>query len=148
MDISGFSIGFTQTTAARFFERLRSANVRKVVDVRLHNTSQLAGFAKSEDLAYFLREICGIEYVHEPLLAPTDSLLKAYKKEGGSWQDYNDKFLQLMSDRKIEDTLQPASLDRSCLLCSEATPHYCHRRLVWEYLRGKWGPNMMRIEHL
>jgi uncharacterized protein (DUF488 family) len=141
------TIGFTKTTAEGFFERLLDAGVKKVVDVRLHNTSQLAGFAKADDLAYFLKKIGGIEYVHQPLLAPTDPMLKAYKKEKGDWRAYEERFLGLMSERHIEDRFNPEMLDGACLLCSEATPHHCHRRLVCEYLNEKWG-GALKVHHL
>jgi uncharacterized protein (DUF488 family) len=91
------TIGFTKTSAEEFFKRLLDAGVRTVMDVRLHNTSQLAGFAKAKDLAFFLRRIGDIQYVHEPLLAPTDQMLKAYKKEKGDWRAYEKRFLGLMS---------------------------------------------------
>jgi uncharacterized protein (DUF488 family) len=141
------TIGFTKTTAEGFFERLLSSGVKKVLDVRLHNTSQLAGFAKADDLAYFLRKIGGIAYAHEPLLAPTDEMLKAYKKEKGDWSVYEQRFLALMGERRIEAHLDPEALDATCLLCSEATPHHCHRRLVVEYLNGKWGGSLT-VRHL
>jgi uncharacterized protein (DUF488 family) len=145
--VSLATIGFTKTTAERFFERLVSAGVKKVMDVRLHNTSQLSGFAKADDLAYFLRAIGRIEYVHEPLLAPTDDMLKAYKKEKGDWRAYEERFLTLMSERRIESRLTPEMFDGTCLLCSEATPHHCHRRLVCEYLNGKWH-GILHVRHL
>lgn len=141
------TIGFTQSTAERFFERLLKAGVKKVIDVRLHNTSQLAGFAKADDLSYLLRNIGGIEYVHQPLLAPTDAMLKAYKKEKGDWSVYESRFLALMADRQIEKRIKPEALDGSCLLCSEATPHHCHRRLVCEYLNEKWD-GALDVRHL
>jgi uncharacterized protein (DUF488 family) len=141
------TIGFTKTSASHFFERIKNAGVKKVVDVRLHNTSQLAGFAKAEDLSYFLKEICGVDYVHQPLLAPTDDMLKAYKRDKGDWDLYHNRFMSLMADRQIEKRLQPAALDGACLLCSEATPHHCHRRLVCEYLNDKWG-GALKVRHL
>lgn len=141
------TIGFTKTTAEGFFERLLKAGVKKVVDVRLHNTSQLAGFAKADDLAYFLKRIGGIEYVHQPLLAPTDPILKAYKKEKGDWRAYEERFMKLMSERHIEDRFKSEMFDGACLLCSEATPHHCHRRLVCEYLNEKWG-EALSVRHL
>ena len=141
------TIGFTQTSAERFFDRLLSACVKKVVDVRLHNTSQLAGFAKADDLAYFLNRIGGIAYVHEPLLAPTDAMLKAYKKDKGEWAAYETRFLDLMAERGIEHRLKPELLDGACLLCSEAKPHHCHRRLVCEYLNDKWD-GALTVQHL
>jgi uncharacterized protein (DUF488 family) len=141
------TIGFTKTTAERFFERIFAGGVKKVFDVRLHNTSQLAGFAKADDLAYFLQKIGGIGYVHQPLLAPTDAMLKAFKKEKGDWNVYQDRFLSLMAERRIEQRLKPEMLDGACLLCSEATPHHCHRRLVCEYLNDKWGGGLT-VRHL
>jgi uncharacterized protein (DUF488 family) len=145
--VSVTTIGFTKTSAERFFERLLSAGVKKVMDVRLHNTSQLAGFAKADDLAYFLKALGGIEYVHEPLLAPTDEMLKAYKKEKGDWRAYEERFLALMAARRIEKTLSSEIFDGACLLCSEATPHHCHRRLVCEYLNDKWH-GALSVRHL
>jgi uncharacterized protein (DUF488 family) len=141
------TIGFTKSTAERFFERLIGAGVRRVIDVRLHNTSQLAGFAKADDLGYLLGKIGGIDYVHEPLLAPTDDILTAYKKEKGDWAEYQRRFLDLMAERRIEDRLKPESLAGACLLCSEATADHCHRRLVCEYLNDKWG-GRLEVRHL
>ncbi len=141
------TIGFTKSNAEQFFERLLNAGVKKVIDVRLHNTSQLAGFAKADDLAYFLKKIGGIEYVHQSLLAPVDSILKAYKKEKGDWSVYQGQFLNLMADRKIESRLRPEMFEGACLLCSEATPHHCHRRLVCEYLNEKWD-GRLQVRHL
>jgi uncharacterized protein (DUF488 family) len=141
------TIGFTKTTARDFFDRLLKAGVKKVVDVRLHNTSQLAAFAKADDLAYFLMKIGAIQYEHQPLLAPTDPMLKAYKKEKGDWHTYEERFLRLMSEREIERRFTPETFDGVCLLCSEATPHYCHRRLVCEYLDEKWD-GQLAVRHL
>jgi len=141
------TIGFTKTTAEGFFDRLLKAGVKKVVDVRLYNTSQLSGFAKADDLAYFLRKIGDIRYVHEPLLAPTDPMLKAYKQEKSDWRTYEGRFLGLMSERQIEHHFKPGMFDGACLLCSEDKPHHCHRRLVCEYLNGKWG-GVLTIRHL
>lgn len=141
------TIGFTKTTAAKFFDRLKSASVKKVIDVRLHNTSQLAGFAKADDLAYFLKEICGAQYVHQPLLAPTDDILKAFKRDKGDWTIYENSFMRLMEQRKIEERLKPGMFEGGCLLCSEDKPHHCHRRLVCEYLNTKWD-GTLKVRHL
>ena len=132
-----FTIGFTKTSAARFFSRLKRSGAKQLIDVRLNNSSQLAGFAKRDDLKYFVHELCGMHYEHMPLLAPAKGLLDAYKKDGGSWDQYADRFNALMAKRQIEK-LDPHSLDGGCLLCSEDKPHHCHRRLVAEYLREKW----------
>jgi uncharacterized protein (DUF488 family) len=142
-----FTIGFTKKTAAEFFGLLRRHGIKRLVDVRLNNVSQLAGFTKREDLQFFLKEICGAEYVHEPLLAPTQALLDAYKKAKGSWQDYAKKFLQLMTERKIEERIERSLFQvPAVLLCSEPTPEHCHRRLVVEYLQGKW--HEVQAKHL
>jgi uncharacterized protein (DUF488 family) len=145
--VSVSTIGFTQSSAESFFARLVSADVKKVFDVRLHNTSQLAAFAKADDLAYFLKRIGNIQYSHQPLLAPTDEMLKAFKKNKGEWGIYESRFLQLMEQRRIEQRLRPEELDGACLLCSEAKPHQCHRRLVCEYLNNKWN-NALEVRHL
>ena len=141
-----FTIGFTKKSARVFFETLRQSDAKRVVDIRLNNVSQLAGFAKKQDLAYFLESICGMEYVHLPLLAPTREMLDAYKKEGGEWADYENAFLNLMKERKIEDALSKDVIADGCLLCSEDTPDHCHRRLVAEYLDSVWGD--IEIQHL
>jgi uncharacterized protein (DUF488 family) len=140
-----FTIGFTKTTAERFFTRLKNAGVRKILDVRLNNVSQLAGFAKRDDLKYFAKAICGIDYQHLPSLAPTDDMLDAYKKKRESWSEYERKFLNLMAQRHIEN-MEREGLDGGCLLCSEDKPHHCHRRLVAEYLKEKWGD--VEVNHL
>jgi uncharacterized protein (DUF488 family) len=134
-----YTIGFTQTTAEHFFGRLRDAGVRRLLDVRLNNSSQLAGFAKARDLPYFLRELVPATYEHDPRLAPTQDLLDAYKKAKGDWSDYERRFLQLMEERRIEDVLSPSDFaEPTALLCSEATAEHCHRRLVCEYLAAQW----------
>ena len=141
-----FTIGFTKTTAEDFFSRLSKAKVKKLIDVRLNNVSQLAGFAKKQDLAYFLKKICGLEYVHLPLLAPTQEMLDAYRKGKGGWNAYAEQFLDLMEERQIERKIAPDIIADGCLLCSEDKPHHCHRRLVAEYLNERWGG--IDINHL
>ena len=141
-----YTIGFTKKTAEYFFGALRKAGVQRIVDVRLNNVSQLAGFAKRNDLEFFARELCDADYVHIPDLAPTKDILDAYKKNKGSWQEYEERFLELMKKRRIEQTVPRELLEGGCLLCSEDKPHYCHRRLVVEYLKEHWGN--MDVEHL
>lgn len=141
-----FTIGFTRKTAERFFDLLCASGVQRVVDVRLNNVSQLAGFAKKDDLAWFLRKLGGIDYVHVPELAPTQGMLDEYRRKGGDWTRYENRFLGLMKERKIEQTLSRSIFDGGCLLCSEDKPHHCHRRLVAEYLRQHWGD--VEIKHL
>lgn len=135
-----YTIGFTQTTAERFFERLADAHIERLLDVRLNNSSQLAGFAKAKDLPYFLRELVGASYEHEPVLAPTQDMLDDYKKSKGDWSRYESRFFDLLKSRKVESVLAPADFEqrRTALLCSEATAERCHRRLVCEYLADRW----------
>jgi uncharacterized protein (DUF488 family) len=139
MSIQLFTIGFVKTTAEQFFTLLRQAGVKRIVDVRLNNTSQLAGFSKKEDLRFFLREVGGIEYVHLPELAPTQVILDAFKKHKGSWEAYEQEFNALMAKREIEKRVPSEVVNLGCLLCSEKKPHHCHRRLVAEYLQKHWG---------
>ena len=144
--IETFTIGFTQKSAEMFFTKLHDAGVLRIVDVRLNNSSQLAGFAKRDDLRFFLKGLYGIEYVHLPELAPTKDILDSYKKHNGDWTVYADKFMELMDRRKIESTVPKETLSRGCLLCSEHLPKQCHRRLVLEYLQRHWGP--IEVQHL
>ncbi len=130
-----YTIGFTRKTAEEFFALLTGAGVETLVDIRLHNRSQLAGFAKQGDLAWFARELAGIEYVHVPELAPTQALFDAFKKRGGSWEAFERGFRQLMAERGAYGSFDRELLRRSpCFLCSEAAPEQCHRRLVAEAL--------------
>jgi len=141
-----FTIGFTKKSAEVFFNRLRDAGVQRLIDVRLNNVSQLAGFAKKDDLRYFTRAICNIDYLHLPELAPTQEMLDAYKKRKGDWATYEREFLELMRQRHVEDTVSLETLAYGCLLCSEEKPEHCHRRLVAEYLRQKWSD--LEIHHI
>jgi uncharacterized protein (DUF488 family) len=141
------TIGFTQTTAERFFARLADAGVDRLLDVRLNNSSQLAGFAKAKDLPFFLREVVGATYKHEPMLAPSQQMLDAYKKRKGDWATYERDFLALMDRRRIDEVLSPVDFEaRTVLLCSEPTAEHCHRRLVAEFLAARWHD--VRIVHL
>jgi uncharacterized protein (DUF488 family) len=134
-----YSIGFTQKSASQFFGTLKAHGIERLLDVRLNNTSQLAAFAKQADLAYFLGEICGAVYEHEPLLAPTQDILDAYKKQKGSWDLYEKAFDALMQSRRIETAIKKDGFARkTVLLCSEPTADHCHRRLVLEYLQKHW----------
>jgi uncharacterized protein (DUF488 family) len=134
-----YTIGFTQSTAEDFFGRLKRAGARRLLDVRLNNTSQLAGFAKARDLPYFLAELTGASYEHEPLLAPTQAILDAYKKQGADWATYEHDFTALLAARRVETALDPAEFATpTALLCSEASAEHCHRRLVCEYLAKHW----------
>lgn len=142
-----YTIGFTKKTASDFFGALKQVAIEQLIDVRLNNVSQLAGFTKRDDLAYFMKAVCGAGYRHESLLAPTQEMLDRYKKHAGTWREYEAEFLALMAERRIEERLPPDLFKlRSVLLCSEPTPDRCHRRLVVEYLAGCWGD--IQVVHL
>ena len=141
-----YTIGFTKKSASEFFGLLKESGAKRVVDVRLNNVSQLAGFAKRDDLEYFLRQICRMDYVHMPDLAPTKEMLDAYRKEHRDWQTYEREFLALMDARRVAKRGIKRIIANACLLCSEAAPDNCHRRLVAEYLRRHWGD--VEITHL
>lgn len=141
-----YTIGFTKKGAEDFFAELKKSGAKSVVDIRLNNVSQLAGFTKKQDLGYFLKEICGIEYHHLPELAPTKEILDEYKRRKGDWATFEKRFLDLMSDRQIEKNIPKKAVADGCLLCSEEKPHQCHRRLVAEYLQHHW--NDIEVFHL
>ncbi len=135
-----YTIGFTQKRAETFFERLRTNGVQRLVDIRINPHGQLAGFARQEDLPYFLRRLAdGCEYVHLPELAPTKEILKAYRADK-DWPRYEVRFEALMDERNIPAALRLEDFESRvcCLLCSEATPQQCHRRLVAERLAAHW----------
>ncbi len=142
-----YTIGFTQKNAERFFSLIKDNQISRVIDVRLNNVSQLSGFAKRDDLKYFLDQLCSAEYIHLQELAPTKDILDAYKKKKISWDIYEIEFLNLMAQRNIERSIDKTLLDNSCLLCSENKPHYCHRRLVVDYLNKLWG-SKLEVTHL
>lgn len=134
-----FTIGFTKKSAECFFGMLVRAGIQRIIDIRLNNVSQLAGFAKRDDLRFFLKALCSADYEHRPEFAPTKELLDAFRKSGHKWPGYKEGFLKLITDRRIERLVPKEHMHRSCLLCSEETPQFCHRRLVAEYLAEKWG---------
>jgi uncharacterized protein (DUF488 family) len=141
------TIGFAGKSAQTFFETLQNAGVKRLIDVRLNNVSQLAGFTKKKDLEYFLRVIADIEYLHYEDLAPTANILDRFKKKGEmDWAEYERLFNLLLEERQPEQRHKPGEFDDACLLCSEATAEHCHRRLVAEHLRRKWE-NVL-IKHL
>jgi uncharacterized protein (DUF488 family) len=142
-----YTIGFTQKTAAEFFGLLRESGAKRIVDVRLNNVSQLAGFAKREDLPYFARELCGMDYVHLPELAPTQPMIDAYRRDRKTWPAFARKFRALLKQREVERTVPREVIHGGCLLCSEHQPHICHRSLVAEYLGEKWG-GQVTVKHL
>jgi uncharacterized protein (DUF488 family) len=138
-DVTLYTIGFAGKNAQTFFGVLKDAYVARVLDVRLFNTSQLAGYTRQPDLAFFLREIAGIDYQHRQDLAPTKEMLQAYKKGNMDWANYERQYSDLLSRRQAEANLSAKLLASACLLCSEPTAHKCHRRLAAEYLLSKLG---------
>ena len=141
-----YTIGFTKKPASRFFELLRESGAKCLMDIRLNNVSQLAGYTKRDDLAYFVQEICGMQYEHMPDLAPTQEILGAYRNEHKNWDTFENAFLSLMKVRGVEKLLLRRRIANACLLCSEDQPEHCHRRLVAEYLGRHWGD--IEIIHL
>ena len=142
-----YTIGFTKKSAKKFFDALKKAGIKRLIDIRLNNSSQLAGFTKQDDLAFFLKEICGAEYMHKPTLAPTKEILDDYKKKVITWEEYERRFSALMTERRVKEILNKELFDtQTVLLCSEPKPDKCHRRLVAEYLKEKWGD--IKIIHL
>ncbi|WP_233834416.1 DUF488 domain-containing protein [Paraburkholderia sp. ZP32-5] len=141
------SIGFTGKPARKFFDLLKGAHVRTVLDIRLNNTSQLAGFAKRQDLPYFLENLCNTAYVEVPELAPEPDLLKRYQAKKLSWENLRDEYFELIARRRVESNLDIALFESGCLLCSEHLPHHCHRALALEYLNSHWN-NRLAITHL
>ena len=144
-----YTIGFTRTTAEHFFQRLRDAGVGLLLDIRLNNRSQLAGFAKYPDIQWFVKELCGAEYIHDDFFAPTEEILKAYQRHNIDWAQYEIRFDNLMARRNIKAYIQKhyaQYMDRPlCLLCSEPTPEQCHRRLVAEQFRLAFGGEMVHL---
>ncbi|MBN1436543.1 MAG: DUF488 domain-containing protein [Sedimentisphaerales bacterium] len=141
-----FTIGFSGKSARVFFDALQDAAVRRLIDVRLYNTSQLAGYAKKADLGYFLEAIVGASYEHLPILSPTRELLDGYKKGVIGWDEYEKCFNDLMVQRGIEGVLSAENVEGACFLCSESRPEHCHRRLVVEYLAKHWEG--VEVQHL
>ncbi len=142
-----YTIGFTGKTAEEFFEALRRAGIKRLVDVRLRNSSQLAGFAKASNLPYLLRELCAADYVHEPRLAPSQELLADWAEKQIGWDEYEQRFRATLAERRAEEVVRPESFEApTVLLCSEAKPEHCHRRLVAEYLQARWDD--VRVVHL
>jgi len=143
-----YTIGFSKKSAEKFFNLLTKNKVKQIVDVRLNHNSQINGFAKSEDLKFFLK-LFNISYVHIPEFTPTKEILKAYRNKEIDWNEYERLFLELLEKRKekIKKRLEQINLNNSCLLCSEDKPHYCHRRLVVEYLKENFIPSL-EVHHL
>ncbi len=134
-----YTIGFTQKSAETFFGALKRAGVRRLIDIRLNNSSQLAGFTKHQDLPYLLRELCGADYVHEPLLAPTQELIDRYRKQKGSLAEFRTAYLRLLAQRRVADKLDRALFEGpAVLLCAEPEPERCHRSFAAEYLALQW----------
>jgi len=145
-----FTIGFTKKTAEEFFGLLQNAEVRKVVDIRENPGGQLSGFTKDCDLGFLLDRIIAAEYVREPLLAPTPEIRKVYKVTR-DWQQYERSFLELMQERRVLNVIEPAAFEgRVALLCSEASPEKCYRRLVAELLAERWNTlgHAVEVKHV
>lgn len=141
-----YTIGFTGKSAEEFFTILKNAGVKRVIDIRLYPSTQLSGFARKKDLAFFLKKLCSIGYQHNPELAPTDTILKGFKDKKISWDEYEVEYLNLLDNRDAAANTKAEVLDGACFLCAEQTPEQCHRRLLAEYLQNKLGN--IEIKHL
>ncbi|GAA0084823.1 hypothetical protein UT300007_12620 [Clostridium sp. CTA-7] len=149
--ITIYTIGFTKKSAERFFELLEENNVETVFDVRLNNSTQLAGFSKGKDMEFFLRRILSINYIHNIEFSPTKEILDDYKKKKISWENYEEKFGKLLKARKLESYIKnnlKDKLDKICFLCSEDTAEHCHRRLVAEYIKDILKDEDIEIVHI
>jgi uncharacterized protein (DUF488 family) len=141
-----YTIGFTKKSAQEFFDTLKRNSIKQIIDIRLNNVSQLAGFTKRENIEYFLRELCDIDYRHLGFLAPTREIRDKYARTK-DWDTYAGEYMQLLDSRRVLDKLKRGSFRReTCLLCSEASPEHCHRRLVTQYLEDRWGD--IEVRHL
>lgn len=144
-----YTIGFTKSSAEHFFSRLKKSNIEIVLDVRINNTSQLAGFSKYPDIEYFLKSIANIQYMNDINFAPTESILKDYKNKDISWEEYEKRFAVLMDERNIEGYIKKnydiALKKNVCLLCSEDKANKCHRRLIAEYFNKAFGNNIIHL---
>ncbi|MPQ30548.1 DUF488 domain-containing protein [Clostridium estertheticum] len=146
-----YTIGFTKKSASEFFTLLKNNNIRVLVDIRLNNVSQLAGYTKRKDLEYFLTELLSIRYIHDLNLAPTKQILDDYKKKVISWEQYEKSYIELLNERNIQDNLNEKynkNFENVCLLCSESTPENCHRRLAAEYIKKLYSELDIEIVHL
>jgi uncharacterized protein (DUF488 family) len=141
-----FTIGFTEKNAEHFFSLLEKNNIKKLIDVRLNNVSQLAAFTKKDDFGFFLKKILSCNYFHRPDLAPTEEILKKYKSKTITWEIYTDEYIKLLNSRDILSYLKKDEIINSVFLCSEHLPQNCHRRLLAEYLQKRWDD--IEIIHL
>lgn len=142
-----FTIGFTQKSAESFFRMLKINGVRQLVDTRLNNSGQLAGFSKKEDLKYFAKTILDVDYIHWEESAPEHAMLDAYKKKNLKWDEYAKEYESLLQKRRIESQVDLVLGSSPCLLCSEAKPHHCHRRLLADYINRSKGGKLV-VRHL
>ncbi len=141
-----YTIGFAGKSANDFFGKLENAGVRRIIDIRLNNTSQLSGYTKKPDLEYFLRRIAGMDYIHALEFAPSEELFQSYKRDGGSWEIFEAAYRRLLEKRGLPGAWTAEKLDRACLLCSEADPRGCHRSIAASFLAAA-HPDLY-IEHL
>ncbi len=146
--INIYTIGFTKKTAEKFFELLKINGVKKIIDTRLKNETQLSGFAKGKDLKYFAKTILNIDYVHRLDMAPSQDILENYRNKIITWEEYSVKYLNLLNERELGKNIKLEELNDSCLLCSEDKPDNCHRRLLAEYIKGHFHNIKINIKHI
>ncbi len=141
-----FTIGFSRKNTEQFFTRLREPGLLRVVDIRLYNKGPSAGFTNRNDLPFLLRQVNQMDYVHRLDMAPNEALMDDQRTNGVDYLKYKKEFRELLTDRRIETNVPKELIDGGCLLCSEPSAEFCHRRLVAEYLKEKWGD--LEIIHL
>lgn len=142
-----YTMGFTQKNAEQFFELILTNEIELLIDIRLNNQSQLAGFTKGKDLVYFLNKICNCDYNHDTDCTPTKEILRKYKKKEITWQEYEQQYTELIITKKVAESFQDKYFRYSkvLLLCSEPTAEYCHRRLLAQYLQKELGAIVFHI---
>lgn len=145
--ITLYTIGFTQKSAEQFFELLKKNQVARIIDIRINNASQLAGFAKGKDLQYFVKQICNANYEYVKDFAPTKELLAKWRKAEINWEQYTRVYLNLLKERSILKKYDVKKFNNACFLCSEETPELCHRRLLVEYMK-EHSEEDVKIIHL
>jgi uncharacterized protein (DUF488 family) len=134
-----YTMGYTQKPAKKFFNLIDKYEIKRIIDIRLHNNTQLAGFTKQNNLKYFLKRLSDCDYCHIPLMAPSKDIFDDSKKNGLEWKEYASRFNKLINQRKIEQLINEDDIDGACLLCCEPEATNCHRSLVAEYLQKYFG---------
>ena len=141
-----FTIGYTKKSAREFFGLIKANEIDVLVDVRLYNNTQLAGFSKSRDLEFFLAALCGCGYVWAKQFAPSPALFNDYKSGQIDWAACEAVYRDFLNAHTGLDFFRLYRNKRICLLCAEETPECCHRRLLAEKIADEYDGT--EITHL